>query len=295
MNDGRRVGSTSVVGWLLNWSAASRTRTLVLVLASLAATGAIDYATGYRFAFSLLYLFPVLIASAAFGRLAGLGVALAAALVWTLAQRSPQSAGFSLETHAWNTAMRFGVLGFIAWLLTELEQEMLAARHDYLTRLHNRRFFMHTLEAERSRSQRTGEPYSVLSLDVDQFKKLNDTLGHAAGDEALRVVAGVLSESSRTMDVSARMGGDEFCVLLPGADESVANAIARRLIGAATEEFRRRGWPIGLSIGIATASGASESVDELLSRADGNMYEEKRVHRRCSAPVTDAEASSRTA
>ena len=190
--------------------------------------------------------------------------------------------------------MRFGVLGFIAWLLTELEQEMLAARHDYLTRLYNRRHFMQSIEAERGRSQRTGEPYSVLSLDVDQFKKLNDTLGHAAGDEALRVVAGMLSESSRTMDVSARMGGDEFCVLLPGADKNVANAIARRMIGAATEEFRRRGWPIGLSIGIATASGASESVDELLRRADEHMYGEKQAHRRCSASVADSEGSGRT-
>jgi len=117
---------------------------------------------------------------------------------------------FSLQIFAWNTTMRFGVLGFISWLLTELEQEMLVARHDYLTRLSNRRHFMQSLEAERSRSGRTGEPYSVLSLDLDQFKKLNDTLGHAAGDEALRVVADVLSEGARGMDVSARMGGDEF-------------------------------------------------------------------------------------
>jgi len=151
-----------------------------------------------------------------------------------------------------------------------------------------------SIEAERSRSQRTGEPYSVLSLDLARFKRLNDTLGHAAGDEALRVVAAVLSESSRAMDVSARMGGDEFCVLLPGADESVANSIARRLLAAATDEFQRRGWPIGMSIGIATTSGATETVDELLRRADENMYEERQTRRRCSLSATDSEGSGRT-
>ena len=156
---------------------------------------------------------------------------------------------------------------------------MLAARHDYLTRLYNRRHFMQSLEAERSRSGRSGEPYSVLSLDLDQFKKLNDTLGHAAGDEALRVVASVLSAGARGMDVSARMGGDEFCVLLPGADESIARSIAQRLLAAATDEFQRRGWPIGVSIGIATSSSASETIDALLHRADQTMYEEKQARK----------------
>lgn len=226
-----------------------------------------------------------------FCRPAGLIVALTAAFIWTLAQHSPGVAGFPWRLFAWNTVMRFAVLGFVAWLLGALEREMLAARHDYLTHLFNRRHFMQSLEAERSRSDRTGEPFSVLSLDLDQFKKHNDTLGHAAGDEALRVVAGVLSASARAMDVTARMGGDEFCVLLPEADESVAGSIARRLLAAADEEFRRRGWSIGISIGSATA-GASESVDELLRRADDAMYEQKQARRRggVSAAAADEDA-----
>lgn len=190
------------------------------------------------------------------------------------------TAGFAWRLFVWNMAMRFAVLGFIAWLLTALEQEMLAARHDYLTRLFNRRHFMQSLETERSRSARTGQPFSVLSLDLDRFKMLNDTLGHAAGDEALRVVAAVLSDGARAMDLSARMGGDEFCALLPGADASVGKAIARRLSTAATDEFRRRGWRLGLSIGVVTTSGASETVDELLRRADDSMYLEKQAHKR---------------
>lgn len=288
------VKDVSVVGRLLRWAAASRARTLGLVGFSLAATGAVDYATGYRFAFSPLYLFPVLIASAALGRPAGLSVALTAAFIWTLAQHSPGAADFSWQLFAWNTVMRFAVLGFVAWLLGALEREMLAARHDYLTHLFNRRHFMQSLEAERSRSDRTGVPFSVLSLDLDRFKTLNDTLGHAVGDEALRVVAGVLSDSARAMDVSARMGGDEFSVLLPEADADVAEAIAQRLLAGCADEFRRRGWPIGISIGIATGVGAAETIDDLLRRADDSMYEQKQARRHGSVPAAAAGEDDRT-
>lgn len=274
------------------WSSASRARTGALIVASLAATGAVDFATGYRYAFSPLYLFPVLIASAAVGRAAGLLVALTAAVVWTLAQQLAVPGGLSWTSLAWNGAMHFAVLGFIAWLLAELEEEMLSARHDYLTRLYNRRHFMLSLEAERSRSARTGQPYSLLSIDLDRFKALNDSRGHAVGDEALRIVAAALGDASRTMDVSARMGGDEFCVLLPGADGSVAGAIAGRLRAAAAEEFRRRGWPIGMSLGVVTATGAAETTDELLRRADEAMYREKQARRELiAAPPASTETA----
>lgn len=286
------VKGVTVVGRLIRWSAASRVRTIALVAVSLAATGAIDSATGYRYAFSPLYLFSVLVASTALGRLAGQGVALTAALVWTLAQHPPGTAGFAWQLFAWNTVMRFAVLGFIAWLLTALEEEMLAARHDYLTHLYNRRYFMQSLEAERSRSDRTGEPFSLLSLDLDQFKKLNDSRGHKVGDEALLVVAGVLSETARAMDVSARTGGDEFSVLLPGADERVGRSIARRLRTVAVDAFRCRGWPIGMSIGVATTSGTAETADEILRRADESMYQEK-MRRRGSVPAADPEGGDR--
>lgn len=274
----------STVGRLLAWATVSRGRTLGFVAASLAATGAVDYATGYRYTFSPFYLFPVLIASAALGRPFGLLVAASASAVWTFAQNPPWTAGFSWGLSAWNTLMHFVVLGSVAWLLAALEEEMLAARHDYLTHLFNRRHFMRSVEAERNRSGRSGEPFSVLSVDVDDFKALNDTRGHAVGDEALRVVADLLAGGARTMDVSARTGGDEFCVLLGAADAAVAEEIARRLRSASAEEFRRRGWPLGLSIGIATTRGTSETVDQLLSRADAAMYREKQGHRRRASP-----------
>jgi GGDEF domain-containing protein len=203
----RNTQGDATIGKFIAWTATSRWRTLVLVGASLAATGAIDYATGYRFAFAPLYLFPVVIASTALGRKAGLAVSLTAAIVWTFAQQDPRTSSPFWGQFAWNVAMRFATLGVVAWLITALETEMLSARQDYLTRLFNRRRFLQSLEAERSRSARTGAPFSVLTIDLDNFKMLNDTRGHAVGDEALRVVAALLTKSARAMDLSARMGG----------------------------------------------------------------------------------------
>lgn len=273
----------SAVGRLIRWSAATSFRALTLVAALLAATGAADYATGYRYAFSPFYLLPVLIASAAFGRVTGTSVALTAAAVWTLSQEPPWTPAFSAILFVWNTLMRFLVLGSVAWLLGVLEHEMQDARRDYLTRLFNRRHFMEWLEAERVRSRRSGRPFSVLSVDVDRFKALNDSRGHAVGDDALRCVARVLAACARAMDVPARVGGDEFCLLLPETDEETARVVVHRLAEDSSREFRHRGWPIALSIGVATARGSTEGAEDVLSRADKAMYREKRRHVRPSA------------
>ncbi len=272
-------GGVSTVGRLLNWTAAARGRTFGLIILSLAATAVVDYSTGHRYMFSPLYLFPVLLATTTYGRRIGTVVAAMAAVAWTLSQQVRGAPVFPWGPFAWNALMHFAVLSAVGWLLAALEAEMVSARHDYLTRLFNRRHFAQSLAAERSRSARTGEPFSVLSIDLDRFKRLNDTLGHAAGDEALKAVAALLSASARAMDLSARMGGDEFCMLLPGADAAVADSVARRLQAAATEEFRRRGWPLGMSIGIATTRGDAETADALLRRADEAMYLQKRARR----------------
>lgn len=259
----------------LEWIYASRSRALIVVLALVAVTGFVDYATGYAMAFSLFYLLAVLLATHVLGKQTGFLIAGLAAGIWTFTDFIAGMSYSSMLTPAWNTVMRFGVLATVAYLMIALETEMEHSRRDFLTNLNNRRQFAGLFEAERNRSTRSGKPYSLLYLDINHFKILNDTLGHAAGDEALRVVARALLANSRRMDVPARMGGDEFAVLLPDTDATECRAIAERIDRAIAGEFESRRWPIGISIGMATTRGFEATIEDILHAADRTMYQVK--------------------
>jgi diguanylate cyclase (GGDEF)-like protein len=260
----------------LEWIYASRSRAVAVAFGLVAITGLADYVTGYAMAVSLFYLLPVLLVTHVLGKRMGFLVAGLAAGIWTLAQLATGFPNSNWLQSAWNMLMRFGILLIVAYLLLAFEAEMKQARCDYLTNLGNRRQFMRMLEAERNRSAHTGKPYSILYLDIDRFKTLNDTLGHAVGDEALRVVAGILRAHSRRMDVPARLGGDEFVVLLSDTHETDCRIIADRLHRAVADEIEKRWWPIGVSIGTTTIRGAEKTADEILRAADQAMYRIKR-------------------
>lgn len=152
------------------------------------------------------------------------------------------------------------------------------ALHDPLTGLPQRRLLLDRLEQALHRREREGGDVAVLLLDLDRFKPINDTMGHHAGDEALRAVAARISNVLRSTDTAARIGGDEFAVVLPGADLDAAHAVAARM--AATIDgpctIHGRTVPLGASIGIAMASRVGDDGDDLLRAADVAMYEAKR-------------------
>jgi len=159
------------------------------------------------------------------------------------------------------------------------ELERLAARDD-LTGLHNRRFFEQALDEQLRRVQRYRERAAVLVLDLDDFKSVNDTLGHHAGDQVLKHVGRVLSERLRSSDVLARLGGDEFAVLLPHADDESAGDVAAALQAElARQPAHIEGHDVvaASSIGVAVLA-AEDSVDEALRRADRAMYRAKRAY-----------------
>ena len=177
----------------------------------------------------------------------------------------------------------------LAWSLTLLRREHEALLHreadalrmaelDDLTGLGNYRMFMRQLTAEVARSRRHEDPFSLVMLDLDGFKAINDELGHLAGDDALRLVAVALRETLREEDVCCRQGGDEFAVIAVRAGEHEARDLAGRLACAiaqipfgATGERRLRA-----SIGFATFGEPARSVDELILRADAALRETKR-------------------
>lgn len=263
---------------LMHWAPGSRWRAASVALTLVGVIGFADYVTGYTLALSLFYLFPVLLVTHVLGRTAGFALAGVAACVWTLAQWSGGFPANALQI-AWNLLMRFGILATMTYLLLALEIEMREARYDFLTNLINRRHFVRLLEAEQNRSSRNNAPYSVLYLDIDHFKTLNDTLGHAAGDKALQIVAKILRTQSRRMDVPARIGDDEFVVLLPDTNEADCRLIAERIKQALASEIGQRRWPISISIGMTTVCGSAQTTEEILRAADQAMYRVKHASR----------------
>ncbi|MBP0447925.1 diguanylate cyclase, partial [Roseomonas sp. SSH11] len=157
------------------------------------------------------------------------------------------------------------------------------AAHDLLTGLPNRGLFGDRLRQALARSRRDGKPMAVLCLDLDRFKEVNDTLGHAAGDELLKVVSARLSAMLRESDTLARLGGDEFAVIQPQAKQPQAAAtLASRLIAALEAPIDLDGYQarIGVSIGIAmTDRDGSADPAQLLRDADLALYQAKEAGR----------------
>ncbi len=161
---------------------------------------------------------------------------------------------------------------------------------DPLTQLNNRRALEARLHEELSRNKRTGEPLSLLIVDVDHFKRYNDTYGHPEGDLALRALAAALSDVSRTNDTVARLGGEEFVLLLPHTDEAGCCAVAMRLAQLVSRLEGLRA-AITVSTGGATlvpAIGSTRipTADSLMRRADEALYRAKQEgrNRHCQAP-----------
>jgi diguanylate cyclase (GGDEF)-like protein len=165
----------------------------------------------------------------------------------------------------------------------EVERTKRLAATDPLTRVANRRGLDEALRRELSRAQRAGKPLSLLLLDVDGLKAINDTLGHPAGDRALRAVARCARQALRRGDLVARIGGDEFAVLLPETDEEGARAIAQRIRGKLANAGAH-GSAVRLSVGVAMVQHRLIEANTLLEVADGALYQDKVARNSLRAP-----------
>ena len=161
---------------------------------------------------------------------------------------------------------------------------------DALTGLYNRRYFEESLEKEVARAKRQKQPFSVIGIDLDFLKKINDTYGHSYGDLAIKTIADVLKSNARSIDIPARIGGEEFDVLLPGIGSDGAMAAAERIRKSIeSAEIETIGHITG-SLGVATYYEHTENVEELLELTDQAMYASKRNGRNqvtLAKPITE--------
>jgi two-component system, cell cycle response regulator len=183
--------------------------------------------------------------------------------------------GSRIERRVLSMIERFASHGALALRNASfLEHVQQMAETDGLTKIANRRTFESALTAEMSRAGRTKQPLSLILLDIDRFKKLNDTHGHQQGDEVLREVAQLLQGSSRDFDTAARYGGEEFAVILPGVGLGEAAKVAerlRKLIMTANTVV-----PVTASFGVAAFPAQAADPDALVSAADAALYSSKR-------------------
>lgn len=238
-----------------------------------------DYLSGHESFFAVFYLAPITFVTWYLGPRWGLGVSIICAGVWLYAN---SLAGMSLShvgLTAWNTLNRLAVFLLVTFLLgalrDALKHERRLARTDDLTGAINRRYFNEVLAQEVLRLQRYARPFSLAYMDIDDFKKVNDTSGHAVGDMLLLEVVGQLRTALRPVDTVARLGGDEFAVLMPETDGDKARATIQRLRDELLAVVKRHAWPVSFSFGVVTCAAGPTSPDAVLRHADRLMYEVK--------------------
>ena len=243
--------------------------------------GLLDYASGPDVAFAALYLVPLSIVgwtsddNHSFGRSA----TVLAALTWLAADLASGAEYSHPLVPAWNTLTRLVTFLIVVSLLQSLraafaEQQQLA-RTDPLTGIRNARAFMDDLGAEVRRARRHLTPLSVVYVDVDDFKSINDTLGHSGGDDVLKRIAKALDTHTREVDIVGRIGGDEFSILMPATDDAGALKVMAKLPARLAEAMDDLSSPVTLSTGCVTFIDPPAGVGEILHAADELMYEAK--------------------
>jgi len=190
-------------------------------------------------------------------------------------------AGTRLEPH----------IGALVARAAELQRAQRLALTDELTKVANRRAFQDALRRELARAQRSRRPLALLLIDIDGFKSINDRLGHVRGDQALQLLARCLRRATREGDLVARIGGDEFALMLPETSAEEASAIGER-IRAELDRASEAGLRIEVSVGRALAEPACVSVTALLAAADQDLYRDKDAGK---ARASELQAAGRAA
>jgi len=252
----------------------------LITLAGSLFLGILDYLIGPELSFSVFYTGPIMLAGWYGGRRVGTSLVFLSAGIWLCADAAAGGVYSSWLIPLWNTLVRVAFFAIILWLLLvvreKLKLEESLADTDPLTGLANRRFFMEQLEREYARVQRYPESFTIAYFDLDNFKYVNDTLGHDAGDELLVAVSNTLSTSVRMVDFAARLGGDEFAVLFPKLEQDRALAVLKNLQSELLEGMQEKEWPVTFSIGAITFIHVTESSRDMVKKVDDLMYEVKK-------------------
>lgn len=250
---------------------------LILVL------GVVHYVLGETVTIAPLYIFPTLFSSWYGSKTTGMVSAFLSTLVFVVLETA-----FNRVVPAFYELLFFSAPYLAAYMLLAVliinfrdvhRMEVYAADTDNLTGLHSARSFYAELANELLRSKRYDHPFSLAYLDVDNFKSINDSLGHAAGDKLLKEVANCLISSLRATDVIARLGGDEYACLLPETNQEKARLAFLKTVDLLKRRMAKNKWNVSFSIGVMTFENLPEDMKEAIDLADKLMYSVKNDHK----------------
>lgn len=241
--------------------------------------GIADYSTGFELSITLFYLIPILLVAWFAGERLGLVISAASAITWFLTDYANGLVYSNHLVYVWNTLIRLGFFIISTRLLSELRRALRAnqesARVDYVTGAASVRYFYELTQSEINRSRRYKHPLTLVYIDLDNFKTINDRLGHTTGDKVLRAVTEKIQQQIRPTDILARLGGDEFALLLPETGEEKVKQVIDRIHSSLMNEMLRNGWVVTFSVGVVTYHLMPKSVDEMIKLADNKMYSVK--------------------
>lgn len=242
--------------------------------------GTVDTLTGDELSFAIFYLVPIAIAAWYSSRELTYSICILAMLVWLAVEYTTNQPYSHQWILLWNSAVRLTFFVVVAFLIRQLKSHVASqqqlARTDVLTGLLNRAGFMERSEALVNSASRYGLSLTVGYIDLDGFKTINDTLGHHHGDEVLKAVGAALEGSSRESDIAARIGGDEFAVLLPNTNLAGASVFFEKLHLQILGDIKQNGWSnVGVSIGAIVFEHGPPSLSDALKFADALMYRAK--------------------
>jgi diguanylate cyclase (GGDEF)-like protein len=250
-----------------------------LGVVAMAGVAVLDVAAKGQLSFSLLYLGPIALVTWFTRRTLGYLMAVGGAAMWFVADRVGQLAYQHSTAPLLNAGLRLGFFviatAVVLAFRDALQQEQLLARTDSLTGVANTRSFIEATRMELYRARRYNRPLSIVYVDLDDFKRVNDRLGHSGGDAVLRMVAQEVGRCLRAPDVIGRLGGDEFALLLPETDGEAAKAVVRNMRDRLRAAMMGSPMPVTLSIGAVTYARPPETPDELIGSADRLMYQVK--------------------
>jgi diguanylate cyclase (GGDEF)-like protein len=251
-----------------------------LILPVLAIIAAIDFYTGYDIDVTVFYLLPVLFVAWNYRYLQVILISAFCALLTIFLDVLGGKFFMHPAIPFWNGFVLFLTFATAGFFLTRLQQaaekERLWARTDYLTGLYNRMGFFEEFRGEITRAARSNKPFSLVYIDLDNFKTVNDRFGHDKGDEVLKMISSGIKKNVRPYDKVARMGGDEFLILFPETGACDVDSIVKQIKLSFEELAVIEDVRVTISAGVMTFEKTPDSLDEAIAVTDTLMYEAKK-------------------